>query len=39
VFKLLFAPQFVLPGDVDHFDLSIWAFEKLASVKLGVIAL
>jgi hypothetical protein len=26
-------------GDMDHFDLSIWAFEKLASTKWGVIAL
>jgi len=26
-------------GDIDHFDLSVWAFEKLADLKWGVIAL
>lgn len=26
-------------GDMDHFDLSIWAFEKLADMKWGVIGL
>lgn len=26
-------------GDMDHFDISVWAFEKLADVKWGVIAL
>ncbi|GMH39372.1 hypothetical protein BSKO_07270 [Bryopsis sp. KO-2023] len=26
-------------GDMDHFDLSIWAFEKLAEKKWGVIGL
>lgn len=26
-------------GDMDHFDISVWAFERLASTKWGVIAL
>ncbi|EFN56233.1 hypothetical protein CHLNCDRAFT_51898 [Chlorella variabilis] len=26
-------------GDVDHIDMSVWAFEKLADLKWGVIAL
>eukprot|EP01025_Chloroclados_australasicus_P007671 TRINITY_DN12532_c0_g1_i2.p4 TRINITY_DN12532_c0_g1~~TRINITY_DN12532_c0_g1_i2.p4 ORF type:complete len:199 (+),score=1.47 TRINITY_DN12532_c0_g1_i2:126-722(+) len=26
-------------GDTDHFDLSVWAFEKLASLEVGVISL
>ncbi|GMH41450.1 hypothetical protein BSKO_09360 [Bryopsis sp. KO-2023] len=26
-------------GDMDHFDLSVWAFEKLADAKWGVIGL
>ncbi|KAI7842555.1 hypothetical protein COHA_003792 [Chlorella ohadii] len=26
-------------GDMDHFDISVWAFEKLADLKWGVIAL
>lgn len=26
-------------GDKDHFDISVWAFEKLADLKWGVIAL
>eukprot|EP01023_Acetabularia_acetabulum_P013049 TRINITY_DN161_c0_g2_i1.p2 TRINITY_DN161_c0_g2~~TRINITY_DN161_c0_g2_i1.p2 ORF type:complete len:417 (-),score=64.43 TRINITY_DN161_c0_g2_i1:2905-4155(-) len=26
-------------GDMDHFDLSVWAFEKLADTKWGVIGL
>lgn len=26
-------------GDMDHFDLSMWAFEKLAPLRWGVIAL
>lgn len=25
------------PASTDHFDLSVWAFEKLADVKWGVI--
>eukprot|EP01024_Parvocaulis_polyphysoides_P047019 TRINITY_DN4455_c0_g1_i1.p3 TRINITY_DN4455_c0_g1~~TRINITY_DN4455_c0_g1_i1.p3 ORF type:complete len:196 (+),score=11.90 TRINITY_DN4455_c0_g1_i1:198-785(+) len=25
-------------GDTDHFDLSVWAFEKLAELKWGVIS-
>eukprot|EP01025_Chloroclados_australasicus_P005131 TRINITY_DN11455_c0_g1_i1.p1 TRINITY_DN11455_c0_g1~~TRINITY_DN11455_c0_g1_i1.p1 ORF type:complete len:540 (+),score=63.16 TRINITY_DN11455_c0_g1_i1:199-1818(+) len=26
-------------GDMDHFDLSVWAFEKLADMKWGVIGM
>eukprot|EP01024_Parvocaulis_polyphysoides_P062324 TRINITY_DN7089_c0_g3_i2.p1 TRINITY_DN7089_c0_g3~~TRINITY_DN7089_c0_g3_i2.p1 ORF type:complete len:425 (+),score=67.85 TRINITY_DN7089_c0_g3_i2:156-1430(+) len=26
-------------GDMDHFDLSVWAFEKLTDIKWGVIGL
>lgn len=26
-------------GDMDHFDISVWSFEKLADLKWGVIAL
>lgn len=26
-------------GDMDHFDLSVWAFEKLAPLRWGVVAL
>lgn len=33
------ARMFCLAGDMDHFDISVWAFEKLADLKWGVIAL
>lgn len=26
-------------GDMDHFDVSVWAFEKLADKKWGVIGI
>lgn len=26
-------------GDMDHFDVSVWAFEKLADQKWGVIGI
>ena len=32
-------PFLVTAGDVDHIDLSVYAFEKLADLKWGVIAL
>ncbi len=31
--------SFAVAGDMDHFDISVWAFEKLADLKWGVIAL
>ena len=33
------APPRPPPGDIDHLDISVYAFEKLADLKWGVIPL